>query len=78
MSIAAEKPPVHSKSKPQARVVVLDDLAAEGLEKLAAIPGIKYDIRTGLKGEELREALRNYEGGRLPKRCENNCGIAGR
>ena len=62
MSIATEKPAVHSQSKPQARVIVLDDLAAEGLEKLAAVPGIKYDIRTGLKGEELREALQNYEG----------------
>lgn len=62
MSIAAEKPPTQSKTKPLGRVIVLDDLASEGLEKLSAVPGIEYDIRTGLKGAELREALQNYEG----------------
>ena len=39
------------------RVVVLDDLAPEGLAQLDAAPGIEYEVRTGLRGEELREAL---------------------
>ena len=56
MSIAAEKPPAQTKTKPQTPVVVLDDLATEGLVKLDAVPGIEYDIRTGLRGNDLRDA----------------------
>ena len=44
------------------RIVVLDDLAAEGLAKLDAAPGIEYDIKIGLKGDELRETLAQYDG----------------
>ena len=44
------------------RIVVLDDLASEGLEKLDAAPGIEYDIKIGLKGDELRETLAQYDG----------------
>ena len=43
------------------RIVVLDDLAAEGLEKLDAAPGIEYDIKIGLKGDELRDTLAQYD-----------------
>lgn len=45
-----------------ARIIVLDDLAREGIEKLDSAPGIKYDIKIGLKGDELREALTQYDG----------------
>lgn len=45
-----------------ARVIVLDNIADEGLAKLDAAPGIEFDIKTGLKGEELREALTHYDG----------------
>lgn len=45
-----------------ARVIVLDTLAPEGLDMLAAAPGIEYEVRTGLKGEALREALTQFEG----------------
>ena len=38
------------------RVIVLDTLAPEGLEMLDAAPGIEYEVRTGLKGDALREA----------------------
>lgn len=60
MSIATEKTPAATNGT--YRVIVLDDLAAEGLAKLDAAPNIQYDIRTKLKGEELREALAEYDG----------------
>ena len=43
-------------------VIVLDNLAQEGLDLLEAAEGIDYEVRTGLKGEELREALTNFDG----------------
>ncbi|MCA9101949.1 MAG: phosphoglycerate dehydrogenase, partial [Planctomycetales bacterium] len=39
-----------------------DPLAQEGLDVLAAHPDIQYDVRTGLAGQELRDALAEYEG----------------
>ncbi len=45
-----------------AKVIVLDNIAQEGLDLLDAAEGIEYDVRTGLKGEELRLALNEYEG----------------
>ncbi|WP_164103621.1 phosphoglycerate dehydrogenase [Candidatus Laterigemmans baculatus] len=44
------------------RIIVLDTIAPEGLALLDAEPKIEYDIRTGLKGDELREALAEYDG----------------
>jgi D-3-phosphoglycerate dehydrogenase len=44
------------------RIIVLDTLAPEGLEMLASAPGIQYEVRTGLKGDALREALTQFEG----------------
>jgi D-3-phosphoglycerate dehydrogenase len=44
------------------RVLVLDTLANEGLEMLTAAPGIEYEVRTGLKGAVLREALTQFDG----------------
>src|ERR1044071_1764445 len=44
------------------RVIVLDTLAPEGLEMLDAAPGIEYEVRTGLKGDALREALAQFDG----------------
>jgi D-3-phosphoglycerate dehydrogenase len=44
------------------RVIVLDTLAQEGLDMLAAAPGIEFEVRTGLKGDALREALQQYDG----------------
>lgn len=43
------------------RVVVLDNLAQEGLDLLAAAEGIEYEVHTGLKGEELKETLTQYD-----------------
>ncbi len=44
------------------KVIVLDKLADEGLELLKTAPGIEYEVRTGLKGEELRKALSEFDG----------------
>lgn len=44
------------------RVIALDKLAQEGLDLLAAAPGIEYEVRTGLKGDDLREALTQFDG----------------
>ncbi|MEQ8208491.1 MAG: phosphoglycerate dehydrogenase [Lacipirellulaceae bacterium] len=44
------------------RVIVLDNLAQEGLDLLGSAEGIEYEVRTGLKGDELREALAEFDG----------------
>jgi len=44
------------------KVIVLDTLAQEGLDLLAAAPGIQYEVRTGLKGDALRSALAEFDG----------------
>jgi D-3-phosphoglycerate dehydrogenase len=46
------------------RIIVLDTLSPDGLALLeAAKPkGIEYEVRTGLKGEALRDALTQFEG----------------
>ncbi len=44
------------------RVIVLDPLSDEGLKLLAAAPGIEYQVRTGLKGAELHDALLEFDG----------------
>src|SRR5919108_5431694 len=43
-------------------VIVLDTLAQEGLDMLSAAPGIQHEVRTGLKGDALREALAEFDG----------------
>jgi D-3-phosphoglycerate dehydrogenase len=44
------------------RIIVLDDIAQEGLDILQAEAEIEFDVRTGLKGEDLRQALAEYDG----------------
>ncbi len=44
------------------KVIVLDKLAQEGLDLLAAAQGIEYEVRTGLKGQDLRTALAGADG----------------
>jgi D-3-phosphoglycerate dehydrogenase len=44
------------------RVIVLDKLAREGLELLDKAKDIEYEVRTGLQGDDLREALRLFDG----------------
>jgi D-3-phosphoglycerate dehydrogenase len=45
-----------------ARIIVLDSIAQEGLDMLEAAPGIEYEVRTGLKGEDLKNALLEFDG----------------
>ena len=46
------------------RIVVLDTLSPEGLKLLeeARSKGIDFEVRTGLKGDALRETLASFEG----------------
>ena len=44
------------------RIIVLDNIAQEGLDLLDAAEGIEYEVRTGLKGDELRAALAEFDG----------------
>ncbi len=44
------------------KVIILDDLAQEGLDLLAAAEGFQYEVRTGLKGDNLRDALNEFDG----------------
>ena len=42
------------------RVIVLDEIAAEGLAILDS-RGVDYEVRTGLKGDKLRESLADFD-----------------
>lgn len=44
------------------RILVLDSIAQEGLDLLDAAPGIEYEVRTGLKGKDLHDALLEADG----------------
>ncbi len=44
------------------RIIVLDNLSQDGLDLLESAGTVDYDVRTGLKGDELRQALMNYDG----------------
>ncbi len=44
------------------RILVLDDIAQEGIDLLEATPDIEYEVRTKLKGEELRKSLNEFDG----------------
>jgi D-3-phosphoglycerate dehydrogenase len=45
-----------------ARIIVLDNLSQDGLDSLEAAEDIQYEVQTGLKGPELREALTEFDG----------------
>ncbi len=45
-----------------AHIIILDELAAEGLQLLDQAAGIRYNVHTGLSGPALREALRACDG----------------
>lgn len=44
------------------RVIVLDTISDIGLQMLEDAPGIEFEVKTGLKGEELRQALTQFDG----------------
>lgn len=43
------------------RILVLDDIAQEGIDLLEASEGVEYEIRTKLKGDDLRSALNEFD-----------------
>ena len=44
------------------RILVLDPIAQEGFDLLNAERGFEYEVRTGLKGEDLRKSLNEFDG----------------
>ena len=44
------------------RIIVLDNIAKEGLDILDADPDVEYEICTGLKGDDLQGALMEFDG----------------
>ena len=44
------------------KVVVLDPISPEGLKLLESAGMIEYEVRTGLKGEDLRKTLAEFDG----------------
>lgn len=44
------------------RIIVLDPLSEEGLALLRSAGNIEYEVRTGLKGDDLRKALAEFDG----------------
>jgi D-3-phosphoglycerate dehydrogenase / 2-oxoglutarate reductase len=44
------------------RILVLDPIAQEGFDLLNAESGFEYEVRTGLKGDELRRSLNEFDG----------------
>jgi len=44
------------------RVIILDNLSQDGLDLLESAGNIEYEVRTGLAGEELRQALTEFDG----------------
>lgn len=44
------------------KIIVLDKLAPEGLAALEAADGVEFEVKTGLKGEDLRKALADADG----------------
>ena len=44
------------------RIIVLDPLSDDGLALLKSAGNIEYEVRTGLKGEALRDALKEFDG----------------
>jgi D-3-phosphoglycerate dehydrogenase / 2-oxoglutarate reductase len=44
------------------RILVLDPIAQEGFDLLDAEKDFEYEVRTGLKGEDLRKSLNEFDG----------------
>lgn len=44
------------------RILISDPLSPEGIEVFKRVPGIEVDVRTNLKPEELKVAIKDYDG----------------
>ena len=60
------------------RVIVLDNLAEEGLALLRAAEAIEFEVRTGLAGDALREALLEFDGAICRSGVKITADVAGR
>src|SRR4030042_2449747 len=49
------------KEKDMKRVLVSDSMAPEVAEILGNAPGIKVDVKTGMKPEELKTVIKDYD-----------------
>ncbi len=57
-----ESPTRHAPVNKISRIVILDPLSQKGLDLIETAPGVEYEVRTGLQGNELRDALREFDG----------------
>ncbi len=62
MTSTTAAPEKKSVSPDVVRIIVLDNIAEQGLKMLDEAEGIEYEIHTGLAGPELREALEGFHG----------------
>ena len=62
MSVATDQSDVAGTESEVHRIVVLDNIAGEGLEILESTTGIEYEVHTGLSGEELAKVLTQFDG----------------
>ena len=58
----SETPAASQTMNETKRVVVLDNIAPEGLAILDAADGIEYEVHVGLAGDELKSTLENFDG----------------
>ncbi|MEM6363074.1 MAG: phosphoglycerate dehydrogenase [Planctomycetota bacterium] len=47
------------------RIIVLDNIAKEGIDLLESAPDIEYEVQTGLSGDDLKNALDQFDAGIL-------------
>lgn len=63
MSVATDQTNASTQTEEKIfRIVVLDNIAGEGLKILESTPGIEYEVHTGLAGEELQKILAEFDG----------------
>ena len=58
----AQAEPKQPESDKTFKIIVLDNIATAGIVMMESTPGIEFDVRTGLSGDRLREALQGYDG----------------
>ena len=63
MSVVTDQSNTAAETKSEVfRIVVLDNIAGEGLQILENTDGIEYEVHTGLAGEELAKVLSQFDG----------------
>ena len=62
MSISSTVAAAPENQSQTIRIIVLDNIADEGLEMLKSAENVEFEVQTGLAGEELRQALQGFHG----------------